>query len=67
MKTDVNKENDEMMRRGLSELHEINKQTEARREMLRQPGVKEDLMKFIFGESDFNPLREKSSKKSEKN
>ena len=57
-RTDSNKENDEMMRKGISHLHQINKETAERRAKMKQPGVKEDLMKFIFGESDYNPLRD---------
>lgn len=65
MRTDENAENDAMMRKGISNLYRIEKENKARKDKLKEEGVKEDLMKFIFGESDYNPLRDKEKKDDE--
>jgi hypothetical protein len=58
MKTDVNKENDEIMRKGLSALYKQDKEIKERRAKMEKEGVKEQVMDFIFGKSDYNPLRD---------
>lgn len=56
MKTDVNKESDEMMRKGLSHLYATKKVSEAKRERMKNPETKKAVMEYIFGKSNENPL-----------
>lgn len=56
MKSDINKENDIMSRKGLSAIHSDKKIKSAKKEELSKEGKKEELMDWLFGKSDKNPL-----------
>jgi len=60
------KEVDNMHRKGVSAVFEKQKNTESRKKKLDQPGVKEDLMSFLFSGKDsaaVSPLQEQPKKK----
>jgi hypothetical protein len=54
---DINIENDKLLRAGLSALHKDTKKSEFRKELLKDADTKANFMKFLFNESDFNPLQ----------
>jgi|WetSurMetagenome_2_1015567.scaffolds.fasta_scaffold908208_2 hypothetical protein len=54
---DVNAENDKLLRAGLSALYKDTKKSEIRKELLKDDDTKAQFMKFLFNESDFNPLK----------
>jgi len=58
MKTDVNKENDEITRKGQEALYKAQKESSERKAKMAQPVIKEQVLDFIFGKSDYNPLRD---------
>ncbi len=55
--TDINSENDVLLRAGLSVLEKNNKKTEIKKQLLKDEGTKKQLMDFLFSKSDFNPLK----------
>lgn len=56
-KFDLNKENDIMSRKGLSDLYKESKTKKAKIDMLKDESTKQATMDFIFGKSDENPLK----------
>ena len=56
MKTNMNEENDILLRKERSELHKIEKQREKNKEKLQRVDNVEKLRNFIFGKSTENPL-----------
>jgi hypothetical protein len=54
---DINFENDKLLRAGLSALYKETKKAEIKKELLKDEGTKAQFMKFLFNESDFNPLQ----------
>ena len=55
--TDINSENDVLLRAGLSVLEKNNKKTEIKKQLLKDENTKKQLMDFLFSKSDFNPLK----------
>lgn len=58
-KFDLNKQNDEMLRKGSSELYKIEKEKARKKEILSNGDNKQKLMNFLFGKSEVNPLSKK--------
>jgi len=56
MKTNLNIQNDEMTRKERSEIYKIEKEKARKKQILQDPESKKQLMDFLFGKSDENPL-----------
>lgn len=54
--TDVNKDNDIALRKGLSAVYKHNKQKTVINNAISDPEIKDALMDFIFGKIDKSPL-----------
>lgn len=57
MKADVNKENDDIFRKGKSAVHRKEKEKSNKKDMLKDPETLKATMDYIFGHSDENPLK----------
>lgn len=56
MKSELNKDNDIMSRKGLSELYKSKKEIKRKVDLLQDKDIKQKTMDFIFGKTDENPL-----------